>query len=62
MLLGAGSHAQSSGCFHLSGTVGQVAAGYSSSGSGTYSITAGFWPVAPTTELDEIFFNGFEKC
>lgn len=51
-------------CFHLSGTVGQAAPGYSSETSGgiTYSVYAGFWPAAPTTGLDEIFFNGFEGC
>ena len=47
-------------CFHLLGTVGQAAPGYSS-GSTDYVI-AGFWPAAPTTGLDEIFFNGFEGC
>jgi hypothetical protein len=47
-------------CFRLSGTVGQPAPGYSS-GTSDYVI-AGFWPAAPTTGLDEIFFNGFEGC
>lgn len=47
-------------CFLLSGTVGQAAPGYSS-GSTEYLI-AGFWSAAPTTGLDEIFFNGFERC
>jgi hypothetical protein len=47
-------------CFHLTGTVGQAAPGYSS-GSSDYVI-AGFWPAAPTTGLDEIFFNGLEAC
>ncbi len=47
-------------CFHLSGTVGQAAPGYSA-GSSDYVI-AGFWSAAPTTGLDEIFFTGFEEC
>jgi hypothetical protein len=47
-------------CFLLSGTVGQTAPGYSS-GTTEYVI-AGFWPAAPTTGLDVIFFNGFERC
>src|SRR5690349_9926003 len=47
-------------CFHLTGTVGQAAPGYSA-GSSDYVI-AGFWPAAPTTGLDEIFFNGLEEC
>jgi hypothetical protein len=47
-------------CFHLTGTAGQAAPGYSS-GSSDYVI-AGFWPAAPTTGLDDIFFNGFEAC
>jgi hypothetical protein len=47
-------------CFHLTGTVGQPAPGYSS-GSSDFVI-AGFWPAAPTTGLDDIFFNGFQGC
>jgi hypothetical protein len=47
-------------CFHLTGTVGQPAPGYSS-GTSDYVI-AGFWPAAPTTGLDDIFFNGFQGC
>jgi len=47
-------------CFHLTGTAGQAAPGYSS-GSTDY-IIAGFWAAAPTTGLDDIFFNGFEMC
>jgi hypothetical protein len=47
-------------CFHLSGTVGQAAPGYSSNASD--SIYAGFWSAAPTTGLDELFFNSFEGC
>jgi hypothetical protein len=47
-------------CYRLSGAVGQPVPGYSS--SGTYSISAGFVAVTPTTTRDEIFFNGFEGC
>ncbi len=47
-------------CYRLTGTVGQVAPGYSS--SALYSLVAGFWSAAPTTGRDEIFFNGFEGC
>jgi hypothetical protein len=47
-------------CFHLTGTVGQAAPGYSS--GSTDFIIAGFWPAAPTIGLDDIFFNGFEGC
>jgi hypothetical protein len=25
-------------------------------------VLAGFWSAAPTTGLDEIFFNSFEDC
>jgi hypothetical protein len=47
-------------CFHLSGSIGQPAPGYSSSAG--YAVNAGFWAAAPTTNRDEIFFNGFEEC
>lgn len=47
-------------CYHLKGTVGQAAPGYSS--SALYSLMAGFWSAAPTAGRDEIFFNGFEGC
>jgi hypothetical protein len=59
-VVSSGGHALSNSCFRLSGTAGQAAPGYSS--GPTDSIVAGFWPVAPTTGLDEIFFNGFEDC
>jgi hypothetical protein len=51
-------------CFVLSGTVGQVAPGYSNTTSGapTYSVYAGFWSAAPVAGMDEIFFTGFEDC
>ena len=47
-------------CFHLSGSIGQPAPGYSSSSS--YGLNAGFWAAAPNKNRDEIFFNGFEEC
>ena len=59
-VVSAGGNALQNSCFHLSGTVGQVAPGYSSSGQ--YALIAGFWPAAPTTGVDEIFFNGLEAC
>jgi len=62
--IGAGGTARRNSCFGLSGTVGQSAPGYSStiSGTATYALYAGFWPAAPQTALDEIFFTGFEEC
>jgi hypothetical protein len=59
-VISAGGHALRNSCFLLSGTAGQAAPGYSS--GLTESIVAGFWAGAPTTGLDEIFFNGFEDC
>ena len=47
-------------CFHLAGTLGQAAPGYSS--GSTEFVIAGFWTAAPTSGLDDIFFNGFEAC
>jgi hypothetical protein len=59
-IISAGGHALKNSCFHVSGTAGQAAPGYSSGGS--ESLLAGFWSASPTTSLDEIFFNGFEDC
>lgn len=59
-VISAGGNSLFNSCFRLSGTVGQAAPGYSS--GTTDSIVAGFWSAAPTKELDEIFFNGFEGC
>jgi len=47
-------------CFHLTGSIGQPAPGYSSGGG--FSVNAGFQAAAPTKNRDEIFFNGFEEC
>lgn len=47
-------------CYRLNGSIGQPAPGYSHGNS--YSLYAGFWATAPTTHLDEIYFNGFEAC
>ena len=58
--ISAGGSSLRNGCFHLTGTAGQAAPGYSS-GTTEYVI-AGFWSAAPTTGLDDIFFNGFERC
>ncbi|MEO5626086.1 MAG: hypothetical protein ABIQ70_08785 [Dokdonella sp.] len=59
-LVSAGGQSQKNSCFSLSGTVGQVAPGYSS--NATNAVFAGFWAVASPAEVDEIFFNGFEGC
>jgi hypothetical protein len=58
--ISSGGSALRNSCFHLAGTVAQAAPGYSS--GSTEFIIAGFWPAAPTTGLDDIFFNGFEAC
>ena len=54
-----GGMAVANGCVRLSGTIGQVAPGYSS--GSTYWLAAGFWAV-PDSASDEIFFNGFQRC
>ena len=59
-IISAGGHALKNSCFRLSPTVGQAAPGYSS--GLTESLVAGFWSAAPTTGLDQLFFNGFEDC
>jgi hypothetical protein len=59
-VISSGGNALHNSCFRLSGTVGQAAPGFSS--GPTNSLVAGFWSAAPTTGLDEIFFNGFEGC
>jgi energy-converting hydrogenase Eha subunit H len=48
-------------CFFVTGSVGQVAPGYSS--HGIYALYAGYqFPVAAESTSDEIFFNSFEGC
>ena len=49
-------------CYALTGSLGQVAPGYSS--GGIYAVYAGYqFPLLPNaTTGDEIFFNGFEGC
>jgi hypothetical protein len=59
-LVDSGAKPLGNSCYRLSGVVGQPVPGYSS--SATYSISAGFMAVTPTTNRDEIFFNGFEGC
>jgi len=62
-LIDSGSKALHNSCFHLAGSLGQPAPGYSSSsGSPSYSVSAGIWAATTTTHRDEIFFNGFEAC
>jgi hypothetical protein len=58
--ISAGGNTLRGNCYRLSGTVAQVAPGYSS--GGIYSLIAGYWQPAPTSATDEIFFNGFEVC
>jgi len=57
--IGSGGSAFSTGCYRLTGTVGQAAPGYSS--GSTYSLVAGFWST-DVAASDEIFFNNFEGC
>lgn len=59
-VISAGGQTQTNSCFRLSGTVGQVAPGYSN--NATNAVFAGFWAAASSTEADEIFFNSFEAC
>jgi hypothetical protein len=47
-------------CFHLSGTLGQVAPGYSTGDA--YALISGFWQFLPSPNPDEIFYNSFEEC
>ena len=54
-----GSAMRSPRCYGLSGSVGQIAPGYSS--ASTYSIVGGFW-TSEVSASDEIFYNGFERC
>jgi hypothetical protein len=58
--ISAGGHALTNSCYRMSGTAGQPVPGYSSATN--ISVVEGFWTAAPTTGLDEIFFNGFEDC
>lgn len=59
-VISAGGQTQTNSCFRLSATIGQVAPGYSN--NATNAVFAGFWAAASPTEVDEIFFNGFEDC
>jgi hypothetical protein len=49
-------------CYMITGSLGQVAPGYSS--HGVYAVYSGYqFPVPPNSASgDEIFFNGFEGC
>lgn len=58
--ISAGGGALRNACFHVGGTLGEAAPGYSS--GSTLSIIAGFWPAAPTSGQDQLFFNGFQGC
>jgi hypothetical protein len=58
--ISAGGNTLHGNCYRLSGTVAQVAPGYSS--GSIDSLIAGYWQPAPTAATDEIFFNGFQGC
>jgi hypothetical protein len=58
--ISAGGNALRDSCYRLSGTVGQVAPGYSS--GSIYSLIAGYWRPATTSATEELFFDGFERC
>ena len=49
-------------CYLITGSLGQVAPGYSS--GGVYAVYAGYqFPIPQNSATgDEIFFNGFEGC
>ena len=56
-----GGSALRGSCFVVSGSVAQVAPGYSS--GGIYALYSGYqFPVPVAAAGDEIFFNGFEEC
>lgn len=61
-LISSGGKRLHNGCYHVSGSIGQAAPGYSSSADMQYAVLAGFWTAAPTVGGDELFFNGFEGC
>jgi len=58
-VISAGTQALFNTCVRLSGTLAEVAPGYSS--APTYALHAGFH-VAASASVDEIFFAGFEAC
>jgi len=58
-VISAGAQPLSNTCVRLSGTLAEVAPGYSN--SSTYALRAGFHAAA-TASVDEIFFAGFEAC
>ena len=58
--LSAGGQTLANACLRLSGTLAEIAPGYSS--GGIYAVYAGFWSAAPARGVDEVFFSGFEGC
>ena len=62
--ISAGATQLRNACFHLTGTLAQIAPGYSATTSGPpiYSVYAGFWAATAATGSDEVFFTGFEAC
>lgn len=62
---GSGRAHMRSSCYILSGSIDFQSAPNNSSiltGSGSYVLYSGFWWAAPISDLDEIFFDGFEEC
>lgn len=52
-------------CFILSGSIDFQSAPNNTSifyGNGGYTLYSGFWWTTPISNLDEIFFDGFEEC
>lgn len=58
--ISAGGGSLRNACYRLVGSVGQPAPGYSS--GPTYTVVAGFMPVAIVERPDQLFFSGFEGC
>jgi|KBSMisStandDraft_5_1062788.scaffolds.fasta_scaffold2273209_1 hypothetical protein len=62
--ISAGATQLRNACFHLAGTLAQIAPGYSATTSGPpiYTVYAGFWAATSAMGSDAIFFTGFEAC
>jgi len=58
--ISAGGNTLHNSCYRLSGTLAQVAPGYSS--GDVYTLDAGYWTFPPATNSNEIFYAGFEEC
>ena len=58
VVVGGGSSA--SPCSHLTSSIGEPAAGFSSGGA--FSLSTGFLAIAAPAARDALFFDGFEGC